>query len=193
MMISARIARGIGFVTVLAAVVITTVLALGTGQSFTSFLESGYEQELYGAVDLGADEDGVARTVLGGVAFAPDGDVWSAECQFGFNGTRLYRFDSQNNSPMVHMTSTLHPATAVDTMGGCGLVNHPDGVHMYSNSAVGVFQLDASIRDGHGHLPRYRQPNAGTRSALPSIRGRVITSCMWARRVIRRCRLSWTS
>src|SRR4029077_3051948 len=38
----------------------------------------------------------------------------------------------------------LHPETVVDTSGGCGLTNHPDGVHMYSNSALGVFQLDAN-------------------------------------------------
>ncbi|MGE3707985.1 MAG: hypothetical protein AB7I13_22135, partial [Vicinamibacterales bacterium] len=61
------------------------VAALGTGQSFLT-LESGYEQELYGVVQLPEDEDGLA-TVLGGVAFAPDGDVWSAECTFGLSGT----------------------------------------------------------------------------------------------------------
>jgi hypothetical protein len=31
--------------------------------------------------------------ILGGIAFAPDGDVWSAECVF--SGTRLHRFDMQ--------------------------------------------------------------------------------------------------
>jgi len=118
------------------------VAALGTGQSFLT-LESGYEQELYGVVQLPEDEDGLA-TVLGGVAFAPDGDVWSAECTFGLSGTRLHRFDAQGSVPPVHGTSTLHPVTSVATSGGCGLVNHPDGTHIYSNSADGVVQLDAA-------------------------------------------------
>src|SRR5688500_10981400 len=49
-----------------------------SAQSFL-FLESGYEQQLYAATQLPADEDGFA-IVLGSVAFAPDGDIWVTEC-----------------------------------------------------------------------------------------------------------------
>ena len=146
--------------TIVAAGVLAAATAvlhgLGTGRSFNSFLEPGYEQELYGVADLGPDPDdpSLARTVLGGVAFAPDGDVWSAECTFGFGGTRFHRFDSQTNSPTVNGTATLHPETTVDTSGGCGLTNHPDGLHIYSNSAVGVFQLDVATGVVTGTFPQ---------------------------------------
>ena len=106
--------------------------------SRSSFLESGYQQELYGATQLPEDADGFA-TVLGGVAFAPDGDAWVAECLFG--ATTLHRFDAQTTAT-VNGTST-HPSTTVPTQGGCGLTNHPDG-HLYSNSSAGIYRLDAS-------------------------------------------------
>src|SRR5471030_842093 len=93
------------------------VVALGTGQSFT-FLESGYQQELYGATQLPEDADGFA-TILGGVAFAHDGDAWVAECFFG--ATTLHRFDSQTTA-VVNGTS-VHASTSVPTQGGCGLTN----------------------------------------------------------------------
>ena len=134
------------------------VAALGTGQSFL-FLQSGYQQELYGAVQLPGDDDGFA-TVLGGVAFAPDGDVWSAECLFG--GTTLHRFDMQTTTT-VNNTS-IHPTTSVPTQGGCGLTNHPDG-SLYSNSSAGIYRLDANTglpvpwADG-GASPRGHAGNA---------------------------------
>src|SRR5712691_6552841 len=82
--------------------------------------------------------------ILGGVAFAPNGDVWSSECVF--YGTRLHRFARQSTYA-AHGT-TLHAETIVDLTevlggaAGCGLVNHPDGF-MYSNSSLG-WKLDAA-------------------------------------------------
>jgi hypothetical protein len=114
------------------------VSAAGFGQSF-QFLEPGYTQQLFGVTQLPEDADGFA-TVLGGVAFAPDGDAWSAECLFG--DTRLHRFDLQTTRPVINGTETLHAETVVQTQGGCGLTNHPDGT-LYSNSAAGVYRLDA--------------------------------------------------
>jgi uncharacterized repeat protein (TIGR01451 family) len=147
MTISIRARRTVALVLATAVAAIAGLRALGSGHSFTA-LEAGYLQELYGTSDLGVDpfDPAAARTVLGGIAFAPDGDVWSSECRFGFDGTRLHRFDKQMDSSgsPINGTSTVHPETTVDTSGGCGLVNHPDGVHMYSNSALGVVQLSAS-------------------------------------------------
>ena len=122
------------------AIAVAAVAALGTGKSFTTFLEAGYEQELYGVAQLPPDADGFA-TILGGVAFAPDGDPWVSECLF--QGTRLHRFDSQTFAPTTNGTSTLHPRTSVNTQGGCGLTNHPDGF-IYSNSSLGIVRLNAS-------------------------------------------------
>ncbi len=77
---------------------------------------------------------------MGGVAFAPDGDVWVTNCAFA-NGN-LRRFDLQATS--IVSGSTVH--TLVGTTGsntGCGLTNNPDG-NMYSNTNQGVTRQDAS-------------------------------------------------
>src|ERR1700733_12297112 len=103
MRVNRTIGRLVAVLTAVTAVAIG-VRALGTGESFLT-LDSNYQQELYGATQLPADDDGFA-TNLGGVAFAPDGDVWSAECTFGFSGTNLHRFDAQTNAPTIHATST---------------------------------------------------------------------------------------
>lgn len=112
-----------------------------TGRAFTS-LATGYTQELIATADVGTfpQNPSIAR-VLGGVAFAPDGDVWSADCLF--QNTRLHRFDLQTFRAPIHGTSSLrHESLTVDTQGGCGLTNHPDGA-LYSNSVQGVWKLDA--------------------------------------------------
>lgn len=96
---------------------------LAVGQSFQS-LQAGFTQDLVATTQMPADADGFA-SVLGGVAFAPDGDIWTADCLF--SGTRLHRFDVQSVQPPTHGTSTLHPETIVPTQGGCGLTNHPSG------------------------------------------------------------------
>src|SRR6185436_8411107 len=89
----------------------------------------------------------------GGVAFAPDGRVWSAECTF--LGTRLHRFataTTSTNGSSVHQEDLVvdlrDPAfyaggTYPGGAGGCGLVNHPDGA-MYSSSIAGIWKLDAT-------------------------------------------------
>jgi len=108
--------------------------ALGP-QSYKS-LQSPFTQELFGATGNLLDPD---FGILGGVAFAPDGDVWSSECLF--DHTRLHRFDLQATAT-AHNT-TVHPETIVQTEGGCGIVNHPDGT-MYSNSSQGIWNLNAN-------------------------------------------------
>jgi len=76
----------------------------------------------------------------GGVAFAPDGDVWVNYC--AFSGSNLDRFDAQTTT--VVNTTTIHPSTGVVGSGaGCGMTNHPDGA-IYTNTGAGVVRLDAN-------------------------------------------------
>jgi hypothetical protein len=139
-----------------AALAVVPILAAGirlgaqtpTGQSFTS-LASGYSQELFATVDVGAfpsPNQDIAK-VLGGVAYAPDGDVWVADCVF--QATTLHRFDTATFAPPVHGTGSRRAeiltvdTTQPDGTGpGCGLTNHPDG-SLYSNSIRGVYKLNA--------------------------------------------------
>lgn len=131
---------------------IVTALALGAGlrsgradaqgqphpQSFTA-LQPPFTQELFGVTPNAGLQD-TDFGILGGVAFAPNGDVWSSECLF--YGTTLHRFHLQ--SPYAaNSTTTLHAEELVPTQGGCGLTNHPDGF-LYSNSMDGVWRLDAA-------------------------------------------------
>lgn len=113
-----------------------------TGQSFTS-LAPGYTQELIAATDVGTyPQSATVARVLGGIAFAPDGDVWAADCLF--QNTRLHRFDMQTPRPAINGTSSLRvEMMVVPTQGGCGLTNHPDG-SMYSNSIQGLWKLDVN-------------------------------------------------
>jgi uncharacterized Ntn-hydrolase superfamily protein len=126
------------------------VMAAGTGtvgtvaagpQSFLT-LQPGFAQSLVAVTQLGTDADGFAL-VLGGIAFASNGDIWSAECVF--SGTTLHRFSVSTTQPVTNGTATIHPEVlpAVATQGGCGLTNHPNGF-LYANSSQGVWQLDAS-------------------------------------------------
>ncbi|MCA8943276.1 MAG: hypothetical protein KDB80_12005 [Planctomycetes bacterium] len=105
-------------------------LAFTTGtsaQTFT-FLEAGFTQELWGTHD----------GFLGGVAFAPDGDVLANGCQ-GYLGP-LFRWDSQ--STIVVNGTAIHPELAsMPSDVGCGMVNHPDG-GLYSNTLQGVKRID---------------------------------------------------
>ena len=95
-----------------------------------TFLQPGFTQELYG----------VATSFLGGVSFAPDGDVWSSECH---DFSPLYRFDKQTtvnvNSTSIHPQVVGSPFSSNAT---CGMTNHPD-FHIYANTFVGVLRLDA--------------------------------------------------
>jgi hypothetical protein len=101
--------------------------ASGLPQSFT-FLQDGFTQQLIGRTNelLTGDIDGdeVPDGILGGVAFAGDGDPIVAECEF--QNTRLHRFDLQA-PPVVEHETDLAPETIMPGHGGCGLVNHPNG------------------------------------------------------------------
>ena len=101
----------------------------GNGQSFT-FLSPGFSQEI----------TGISSDFMGGIAFAPDGDVWVNDCLF--NGSHLHRYDIQGVAPEVNGTK-LHPETIVSSNAGCGMTNHPDGF-IYSNTSLGAVQIDPS-------------------------------------------------
>jgi lysophospholipase L1-like esterase len=101
----------------------------GSGKSFT-FLESGFSQEIVG----------ISSDFMGGIAFAPDGDVWVNDCSF--SGSHLHRYDMQGVAPEVHGTK-LHPETIIPSNAGCGMTNHPDGF-IYSNTSLGAVQINAS-------------------------------------------------
>ncbi len=119
-------------------------VAAGASLPFT-FLQSGFTQELYAS----------APGFMGGVAFAPDGDVLVDACpgpSTDFAGSALRRFDAQTTE-VVH-GSTIHPLIdTLDSNAGCGLTNHVDGT-LYSNTGLGVTNLDAEtgteLRDPFG-------------------------------------------
>ena len=195
MMISDRIARGIGFVTVLAAVVVTTVLALGTGQSFNMFLESGYEQELYGATDLGADPTIGDRTYRARRSRVRHRMVTCGRPSASSASTARVSTGStaRRTAPCFTARPRCIPRPTVDTMGGCGLVNHPDGAAHVLEFGGGRLSARRVIRGGHGHVPRDgRQTRERARHCRGSAAGSSRHVCR-ARRVIRRCRGSWTS
>jgi hypothetical protein len=123
--------RPLLIVTALMALAAVTYANHGTasGKSFL-FLEAPFTQEI----------TGVSAHFMGGVAFAPDGDVWVNDC--GFSGSHLHRYDIQGVAPEVNGTK-LHPETIVPSNAGCGMTNHPDGF-IYSNTSLGVVQINAS-------------------------------------------------
>jgi hypothetical protein len=148
-------------------------LALGPGQSFT-FLHAGFTQELIGATqDLGDlfddDGDGTPDNILGGVAFAPDGDPVVTDCNFA--GTRLHRFDRQSTTAING--TDVWPETVLPSAGGCGIVNHPDGTAYIAmdDGINGVANVDLETGCSSGSWGR-----PPTRSASRSIR-RPTTSC----------------
>ncbi len=108
----------------------TTQTSTAAGQSFT-FLQQPFTQELYGTASV--------SNLLGGVAFAPNGDVWADNCWYG--GSPLYRF--AKGSTYQQNATSLHTSTIVPSAAGCGLTNHPDG-YLYSNTSRGVTKLDAN-------------------------------------------------
>lgn len=94
-------------------------------------LEAGFTQELYGT----------GPNFFGGVAFAPNADVWVDFC--GGGGSALDRFSNSNTTPAngsnVH---PLVPGAPFASNAGCGLTNNPDGF-LYSNTTSGVAQINA--------------------------------------------------
>jgi hypothetical protein len=142
---STRHGRGAGFLVAagIAALSIHT-FAVESSQSFT-FLQAGFTQELIGVsgnlLTGDVDDDGIPDGILGGVAFAEDGDPLVAECEF--TNTRLHRFDL-SGAPTDVNGSDLSPETILPSQGGCGLVNHPDGtLYVAMNDGVnGVANVD---------------------------------------------------
>jgi uncharacterized protein (TIGR03437 family) len=117
---------------------LSLVLVLGlapvlSGQSTPyTFLQSGYTQEVFAASNT--------SSYMGGIAFAPDGDVWTKLCG---TTTGPLRFDL-NRTVTVNGTS-VHPlqtTASVTTAAGCGMTNYSDG-RIYLNSSAGAQRLDA--------------------------------------------------
>ena len=92
-------------------------------------LDPAFSQSLFGSIS----------SFLGGVAFAPNGDVWSDSC--AFDSSPLFRFSTSTTSQQDG--ATLASVSTVPSNAGCGLTNNPDGF-IYSNSDAGVSQIDAS-------------------------------------------------
>jgi len=111
--------------------VVVAVADHGTasGKSFT-LLQSGVTQEIFG----------VSSHIMGGIAFAPDGDPLVNDCTTG--ASELHRYDRQGVAPEVFGTK-LHPETILPSNAGCGMANHPDGF-IYSNTMFGVVRLNAT-------------------------------------------------
>ena len=132
--------------------------ALGTGRSFETLHYAGYQQELYGVVELPLTvptDPTSLPVILGGVAFAPlTGDVWATECRFGdvAGANTLHRFVKASSASSMHDpgTLTLHEHQAVTgSPAGCGIVNHPTpgpggAAVMYSNTARGIVRFNAN-------------------------------------------------
>lgn len=125
-----------------------------TGQSFLVLdpdengnprVPARFTQELFATTPLGAFSGQTAK-VLGGVAFAPNGDVWSAECLSNFSTLhRFSRSQYRDLTPSIDNHFTITPRvelSPVATEAGCGIVNHPDGL-IYSNNAA-IYEEDVS-------------------------------------------------
>ena len=109
------------------------------GQSYT-FLQPPFQQNLFGVGNTGS--------LQSGVAFAPDGDAWLAQCLF--SGGSLFRYDRQSTPPPINGTN-IHTETVVPSNAGCGLANHQDGF-IYSNTSLGAVQIDASTGAPTGNI-----------------------------------------
>ncbi len=98
---------------------------------------SGFTQDLF-AINNG---------FLGGVAFAPNGDVWTDNCLFG--GSALARYSQ--TSKFAQNGAMLATETDVASNAGCGLTNNPDGF-LYSNTDSGVTQIDSNTGAATGEV-----------------------------------------
>jgi hypothetical protein len=116
----------LGLAALLTAVIIGTPASALGATPFTT-LQPPFTQELYAtSPNFG---------LLGGIAFAPNGDVLAADC---FNGAQS-RFSLSG-----HVTvngSSVHPETQLTPLGTCGLANGPSGA-IYSNGPDGVRRID---------------------------------------------------
>src|ERR1700694_4934572 len=135
-MVSSIANRGIIFFLVLTSwlFVIASAMPLQAQQQPFPFLQSGFSQDLFATAPLPAGE------IDGGIAFAPNGDVWVDSC----NRNKLFRFLVSTTTLVGG--SSVHAQAADSPLfsnAGCGLTNHPDGT-LYSNSSDGIINIDAS-------------------------------------------------
>jgi hypothetical protein len=105
-------------------------------QPFTGLPYPPYTQQLAGST-------AITRAELGGIAFAPNNDVWVTEC-VGTGGP-LHRFNLQDTNGPQGTPRDLGPVTSTN---GCGLTNHPDG-NLYSNTTNGVVRINATTGAGN--------------------------------------------
>ena len=104
------------------------------------YLSPGFTQELFASAP-------VTRLTLAGIAFAPNGDVWTVDGGDGSPDAPLIRFDA--HSVVNIYGSTIHPELAGSPFASnssSGLTNHPDG-YMYANiddGTNGIARIDAS-------------------------------------------------
>ena len=113
----------------IASAVLLGQQAIPNGRSF-AVLASGFTQQLVG----------VTPAFLGGVAVLPNGDVISADCVA--TGTRLHRFSP--SATFEKNGTVLASETVLPSVGGCGLVWHPDGT-LYLNmddGSQGIANVD---------------------------------------------------
>jgi uncharacterized repeat protein (TIGR01451 family) len=170
-------ATALAAVTVLVAAFASTGVASAAGQF--GFLQAGFTQELYGTAPV--------SPIFGGVAFAPNADVWVDSC--APSGGALDRFDNSTTTPVNG--SNVHPLVAGSPFAsnaGCGLTNNPDGF-LYSNtfpeshSTGGVAQINASTGTptgvvfgaGEGFLGITTDPQTGN-LVYVTISGRILTA-----------------
>ena len=113
----------------LPAVLPPTTAAAATAKPFPVFAP-GFTQALFAS--------GATTDLYGGVAFAPNGDVWTDDCVFSAGGLRRFSQTSTHQQDGASLANETDVASNV----GCGLANNPDG-HLYSNTTNGVTQLDA--------------------------------------------------
>ncbi|MCX2749715.1 GDSL-type esterase/lipase family protein [Arthrobacter sp. MI7-26] len=114
----------------LGSVAFPGMASAATSSPFT-FLETPFTQNLFAS--------GSTAGLFGGVAFAPNGDVWADDCVF--SGGSLHRFSQ--TSTYQQDGATLASETTVASGAGCGLTNNPDGF-LYSNTSNGVVQINAT-------------------------------------------------
>ena len=151
------------FATAIAAILLMVPLASAASSDPFSSLGGGLTQQLFGT--------GASSDLFGGVAFAPNGDVWTDDCLF--SGSSLHRFSATDTYSVSG--SVVHSETTVSSSAGCGLTNGLDG-RLYSNTGDGVAFIDGST----GAALSDRLDRQGTRLVSRWI-PRTITSCTWDR------------
>ena len=125
--------RPISLLLLTACLLACTAVHLNAQQPFP-FLQPGLTQGLFATGALPPGE------IDGGIAFAPNGDLWVDSC----NRNTLFKFQAAVttvvNGTSVHSQA---PGSPIAVTAGCGLTNHPDGT-MYSNTGGGITNLDAT-------------------------------------------------